>query len=129
MIDFLKIMKSEIELDKTLICSIESDEEIYPDVRITPISEEWEMDNLGNPRSKRIEFSVSRYLTKSDYVENTKEGISFLESVYKNVKLQNEVIHIGRCKIIVVEIPEQALLEVRGTFTINLYRRLHDGKH
>ncbi|KYM49452.1 hypothetical protein MWG07_11885 [Fusobacterium necrophorum] len=130
MIYFLDTMKKEIETEKKLVCQIESfEEEIYPDVRLTPISEEWEIDNLGNPKSKRIEFSVSRFLTKSEYVENTKQGFEFIEWFYRNSKIQKEILNIPRCKTLVLEIPEQLLLEVRSTFTVILYRRFGNGNH
>lgn len=130
MIYFLDTMKKEIETEKKLVCQIESfEEKIYPDVRLTPISEEWEIDNLGNPKSKRIEFSVSRFLTKSEYVENTKQGFEFIEWFYRNSKIQKEILNIPRCKTLVLEIPEQLLLEVRSTFTVILYRRFGNGNH
>lgn len=130
MIYFLDTMKKEIETEKKLVCQIESfEEEIYPDVRLTPISEEWEIDNLGNPKSKRIEFSVSRFLTKSEYVENTEQGFEFIEWFYRNSKIQKEILNIPRCKTLVLEIPEQLLLEVRSTFTVILYRRFGNGNH
>ncbi|KDE74944.1 hypothetical protein FUSO7_00255 [Fusobacterium necrophorum BFTR-2] len=130
MISFLDTMKKQIEIEKSLICSIEPyEEEIYPDVRLTPVSEEWEIDNLGNPKAKRIEFSISRFMTKSDYVENTKQGFEFIEWFYRNIKTQNEILNIPRCKTVVLEIQEQLLLEVRSTFTVILYRRFGNGNH
>lgn len=123
MISLMKQLKKQIEETEQLTCEIQSRyEDIYPNVRLEPKQELWQQDNLGNIRSKQIEFNISRYIEKSNYVDNLEEAINFIQNFYKTLR-EFQIVEIISCRISTDELQEQLLVEAKGNFIIKLYKR------
>lgn len=120
MINLLKQLKEEMQ-DKGYICEIENDVEIYPNVLIQPISETITFDNLGNAKSKKIEFYFSVFKDKSDY-ENDVVVVGEVVNIAFNILKEKDILNIERCNINFEEIKEQLLVAAKARFTINLYK-------
>ena len=123
MMDLLEHLKEKVE-ESGLICEIRPEsEDVFPDVTLEPLSEEWEHDNLGNRKSKEIEFNVFRYVDDNvHYADNVKQGIDFIEQIYSLLK-NKEILNIVRCKTWFSENKDKLLVEVKANFIIKLYKR------
>ena len=124
MIEFLEALKTKIKgSHPDFNIEIQSRyEQIFPDVRLEPIEEEWEHDNLGNVRTQQINFNVTRYISKGTFSDDVKAGEEFQGYIYGLIK-DMDIIKIFRCKISSDEVPEQMLVAVNGSFTVKLYKR------
>lgn len=123
MINLVKYLKKRVEEETTYLCDIEPEwVEPYPDVRFEPLGEDWRVDNLGNKRSKIVDFKVHFYTNKSHYATNVEFGVEFIEYVQKLLK-DYLIVEVQRCKIVPDEIPGQLLVKVTGNCTVKIYKR------
>lgn len=122
MIELLKSLKNDI--DKLgLFCEIQSEtEEILPDIRLTPNSESWTLDNLGNRKSKDINFDVNIYLDISDYTQNLKTSENLIETITKLINSYN-ICSIDSCDISYNTIIDKAKDNINANYNITLYKR------
>lgn len=111
MIDFLKRIKEIADID----CEIgEYDLEktfTYPYLLLTPISEKWEQNLLGNVTDKKIRVKMSLFLENNDNYENiAQEGIEKLKSLLLNEYVKKDIITFISADVQLSLIDEQTVL-------------------
>lgn len=128
MITLMKKIKNLFE-DKGIDCDISeiTDEIVHsmPYVILSPLSEKWEFNMLGNPANKNVRFRIQYYDNhiNGNYGEEIESISQIVKEVLKAKELKEEVLNYLSGELKVSFLEENTLILVTFDINLKLHRR------
>lgn len=129
MIQLLRIIKNEFEKQNVKDCIIsEVSEEINyltPTVIISPISEEWSVNALGNSDNKNIRFKILYFdeHIEGNYDLEIEEIVAKIKEVLNSKDVIKEIINFNKVVIDVSLAEEGTKILITANINLKLHRR------